>query len=72
MYCGKTNIPLGVKVLIIANYEGNIFEPFVGLEGVSTHPFKKGCCDKDWIGVFLKETQYGRKFNFHVDEIHIV
>jgi hypothetical protein len=70
--CGTTNIPIGSKVKIIANYEGNMCEPFLDQNGIATHPFKNGCCKSGWIGVILeKESIYGRKFNFHIDEISL-
>ena len=73
MYCGKSVIPLGSKVKIICNFEGNKDEPFVGKYGIATNPFPKGCKKQNWIGVILcNETIYGRKFNFHVNEVFIV
>jgi len=60
---------LGKKVKIVKNF-GNVCEPFVGLTGVLTTPFSYGCCKKDWYGVVLDDdTIYGRKLNFHIEEI---
>ena len=70
MYCGKTKIPLGCEVTVVNNFEGNMDEPFLGLSGTATNPFPRGCRNPNWIGVVLhEETIYGRKFNFHIDEI---
>lgn len=72
MNCGNTNIPLGTKVKIVKNI-GNECEPFLNLTGKATHPFRKGCTQKDWIGVELDQnTIYGTSFNFNLDEIEIL
>jgi hypothetical protein len=72
MFCGKTDIPLGANVRIIANSEGNLDEPFLDLTGKATNPFVRGCRQSGWIGVILdSETIYGSKFNFHIEEIQI-
>ena len=71
-YCNNTNIPIGTKVRIVKNL-GNQCEPFINLIGLATQPFKIGCCKPDWIGVeFIDETIYGRKLNFHKNEIEIL
>jgi len=50
------------------NLEGNMDEPFIGLQGIIIR-FK----NKDWYQVALEsETIYGKKFNFHIDEIEII
>jgi hypothetical protein len=70
MFCGKTNVPIGTKVKIVKNLEGNECEPFVNCIGTATHPFYLGCKKPDWIGVLLdNDTIYGKKFNFHISEI---
>ncbi len=70
MLCGKTNVPVGSRVRIVANSEGNMCEPFLGLTGTATTPFPRGHKGIGWIGVMLdEETIYGRKANFHIDEI---
>lgn len=72
MYCGKTNVPIGTKVKIVKNTEGNECEPFVNQTGVATHPFYTGCRQRDWIGVVLDNRSiYGKKFNFHISEIQV-
>jgi hypothetical protein len=72
MYCGKSTIPIGAKVKIVKNL-GNECEPFLNCTGVTTHPYYFGCCKADWVGVYLdQETIYGKKFNFHTEEIEII
>jgi len=71
-FCGKTNVPVGAVIKIVKNF-GNQCEPFLNLIGTATHPFKNGCKKDGWIGVILcQETIYGKKFNFHIDEIEIL
>jgi hypothetical protein len=72
MNCGRTNIPIGSKVKIVKN-TGNECEPFLNLIGIATHPFRKGCKLKDWIGVeFEQQTIYGKQFNFNLEEVEIL
>ena len=69
MYCGKTRVPLGTRVKVIAT-NTDLDEEFLGLTGCACHPFSKGCCDVGWLGVrFDRETNYGWNFNFHIDEL---
>jgi hypothetical protein len=43
-------------------------EPFISLEGIIMR-----LKNKDWYQVVLDtETIYGKKFNFHIDEIEII
>lgn len=72
-FCGKTNVPIGAVVKIVKNL-GNECEPFLNLIGKATHPFRKGCTKKDWIGVVFFEDEfiYGNRFNFHIEEIEIL
>ena len=71
-YCGKTNVPIGAIVKIVKNF-GNENEPFLNMIGIATHPFRKGCRQKEWIGVRLdQETDFGFCFNFHIEEIEIL
>lgn len=70
MYCGKSQIPLGTKVKIIKSEDTEFLE---NCTGVAMHPFYLGCKEKDWIGVLLdQETDYGKKFNFHIEEIELL
>jgi hypothetical protein len=71
-YCKNTNIPVGTKVKVINNF-CNSCEPFVGMTGTATHPFRFGCCSKGWIGVILdQENIYRKNHNFHTDELEIL
>jgi len=64
----KKNLQIGTKVIIAHNLEGNMEEPFIGLHGIVIR-FK----NKDWYQVVLEQdTIYGKKFNFHIDEIEIL
>lgn len=64
----KKDLQIGEKVIIAANTEGNMCEPFVGMTGTIIR-FK----DKDWYVVRLhSESIYGTKFNFHIDELEII
>ena len=64
----KKNLQIGTRVLVAHNLEGNMDEPFIGLQGIIIR-FK----NKDWYQVALEsETIYGKKFNFHIDEIEII
>lgn len=64
---------IGSKVIIQNNIEGNSCEPFIGITGIVFPPFQKGCRKKDWWGVILdKQTIYGNKFNFHIDELKVL
>ena len=66
-------IPLGTKVIVKENIEGNVCEPFVGLKGTTLPPFSRGCNKVGWIGVRLEtNTIYGTDFNFHVDELEVI
>ena len=68
-----TRIPLGTKVIVKQNIEGNVCEPFVGLKGKTIPPLNRGCQNKGWTGVRLEtNTIYGTDFNFHVDELEII
>jgi hypothetical protein len=68
----KKTLQLGTKVIIAANSEGNMCEPFVGMEGVIV-PKVKNKRMKDWYGVRLTtESVYGWRFNFHIDELEII
>jgi len=72
-FCGKSNIPVGARVMVIQNLEGNVCEPFIHKTGTATHPFRRGCRDAEWIGInFDEATIYGKQFNFHVSEIKII
>ena len=64
----KKNLQFGTRVLIAHNLEGNMDEPFISLEGKIMR-----LKNKDWYQVVLDtETIYGKKFNFHIDEIEII
>jgi hypothetical protein len=64
----KKNLQIGTRVLVAHNLEGNMDEPFIGKEGVITS-FKKN----DWYQIVLDNgTIYGKKFNFHIEEIEII
>lgn len=64
----KKDLQIGEKVIIAANTEGNMCEPFVGMIGTIIR-FK----DKDWYVVRLNsESIYGTKFNFHIDELELI
>jgi hypothetical protein len=68
----KKAIQLGTRVIISANLEGNICEPFVGMEGVIV-PKVKNRRMQDWYAVRLNtESVYGWRFNFHIDELEII
>jgi hypothetical protein len=68
----KKTLQLGTRVIIAANSEGNMCEPFVGMEGVIV-PKVKNKRMKDWYGVRLTtESVYGWRFNFHIDELEII
>ena len=68
----KKAIQLGTRVIISANLEGNICEPFVGMEGVVV-PKVKNRRMQDWYAVRLNtESVYGWRFNFHIDELQII
>jgi hypothetical protein len=68
----KKALQLGTKVIIAANSEGNMCEPFVGMEGVIV-PKVKNKRMRDWYGVRLTtESVYGWRFNFHIDELEII
>ena len=64
----KKNLQIGTRVIIAHNLEGNMDEPFIGLHGIILR-FK----NQDWYQVALEQdTIYGKKFNFHIDEIEIL
>lgn len=64
----KKEFQFGTRVLVAHNLEGNMDEPFIGLEGTIIR-----LKNKDWYQVKLdNETIYGTKFNFHIDELEIV
>jgi len=64
----KKDLQIGTRVLVAHNLEGNMEEPFIGLQGIIIR-FK----NKDWYQVILEQdTIYGKKFNFHIDEIEII
>jgi len=68
----KKALQLGTRVIISANSEGNMCEPFVGMEGIII-PKIKNKRMKDWYGVQLTtESVYGWRFNFHIDELEII
>ena len=68
----KKALQLGTRVIISANSEGNMCEPFVGMEGIII-PKIKNKRMKDWYGVRLTtESVYGLRFNFHIDELEII
>jgi hypothetical protein len=68
----KKALQLGTRVIISANTEGNMCEPFVGMEGIIIPKFKNKRM-KDWYGVRLTtESVYGWRFNFHIDELEII
>jgi hypothetical protein len=68
----KKALQRGTKVIIAANSEGNMCEPFVGMEGVIV-PKVKNKRMRDWYGVRLTtESVYGWRFNFHIDELEII
>lgn len=64
----KKDLQIGTKVIVAANTEGNMCEPFIGMQGTIIR-FK----NKDWYVVKL-DTQsiYGWIFNFHIDELEIL
>jgi hypothetical protein len=74
MFINNTNIPVNSKVKIKCTIIDTSFcQDFVGLIGTATHPFRRGCCKEDWIGViFDEETEYGKKLNFHLNEVEIL
>lgn len=64
----KKELQIGTKVLVAHNLEGNMEEPFIGLHGIIIR-FK----NKDWFQIVLEQdTIYGKRFNFHIDEIEII
>jgi len=64
----KKNFQIGTRVLVAHNLEGNMDEPFIGLQGTIISMKKK-----DWYRVILeRDTIYGTKFNFHIDELEIL
>jgi hypothetical protein len=68
----KKALQLGTRVIISANLEGNICEPFVGMEGIIV-PKVKNKRMQDWYAVRLnRESVYGWRFNFHIDELEII
>lgn len=71
-FCKNTKILVGTRVRIIRNF-CNSCEPFVGMYGTATHPFKYGSCSKGWIGVILDEENiYRKNLNFHINELEII
>jgi hypothetical protein len=74
MFINNSNVPINSKIKIIKNIIDTTFcQDFVGLIGTATYPFRRGCCKEGWIGViFDEETEYGKKLNFHIDEIEII
>jgi hypothetical protein len=61
----KKEIQVGTKVLVNKNIYGNDCESFVGLTGIII-----GHKKNDWYKVILDtQTTWGKKFNFHIDEI---
>lgn len=61
-------LTFGATVLIANNFEGNMDEPFIGMKGTVMR-IKKN----DWYQIALEsETSYGKKFNFHLDELVIL
>lgn len=69
-FCGLTDIPLGSKVRITGNNEGDYFLGFLGKEGEATHPSASGCTDPDWIGV--RFTGFRHLVNFRKDEVTVI
>lgn len=64
----KLEMKYGKEVFIAHNLEGNMDEPFIGKKGTVTR-IKKN----DWYEVILfEETHYGKRFNFHIDELEIL
>lgn len=73
MSINNTHINYGDKVTIKENIEGNVCEPFIGLNGTALAPFNKGCKKEGWIGVRLDTyTIYGTDFNFHIEEVNVI
>ena len=71
-FCKNTKILIGTRVKVVKNL-GNKCEPFVGMFGTATHPFKYGCCQEGWIGVILDEENiYRKKLNFHIEELYVI
>ena len=65
-------LQLGTRVIIAANTEGNMCEPFVGMQGVIV-PKRKNKKMPEWYAVRLDtESVYGWIFNFHIDELEIL
>jgi len=63
----------GKRVRVKQNVEGNICEPFVGLNGITIPPLNRGCQKEGWVGVKLDtDTIYGKEFNFHIDELELI
>ena len=68
----KKSIQFGTRVIIAANTEGNMCEPFIGMQGVIV-PKRKNKRMQDWYAVRLDtESVYGWIFNFHIDELEIL
>ena len=64
----KKDMQYGKNVLVAHNLEGNMDEPFIGMQGTVT-TIKKD----DWYEVILfEQTKYGKRFNFHIDELEIL
>lgn len=66
-YIKTKNINIDTKVIVNKNIYGNECEPFVGLTGLVISQ------KKDWYKIILDtQTIYGRRFNFHIDEIETI
>ena len=69
----KKHIEIGTKVIVKQNIEGNVCEPFVGLNGITIPLLNRGCKNVGWTGVRLEtNTIYGTEFNFHIDELEVM
>jgi hypothetical protein len=64
----KKDMQYGKQILVAHNLEGNMDEPFIGMKGTVTRVKKN-----DWYEVILfEQTHYGKRFNFHIDELEIL
>ena len=69
----KQMLQVGTRVLVAHNLEGNMDEPFIGKEGVIIIVNASHSDKTDWYKVLLDDdTIYGKRFNFHIDELEII
>ena len=69
----KQMLQVGTRVLVAHNLEGNMDEPFIGKEGVIIIVNPSHSDRTDWYKISLDDdTIYGKRFNFHIDELEII